>query len=297
MTGTLLTTLEVAERLGLSSWADRPGGSSRRPPAHRADERRLPVHRAGSRRLRRATRRGGRLPAAAPRGRLPERMVRRRGPAEPLAEGPDRSAACLGGRQRDPGAGSPAAPIVEAPAVDFRPPAPPPHPPEPAAGRRPRQHPRAHRRREARRRRPTTARTDLGRTGARAGCAGLRARAGGGRAGARARAGRRLSEPEPRAGRGTGAGRGGIGAQRPSRSRHHEPDPATPAAPAQELARPPAGPGPDLSRQAVLVVQPIVRFRVLRDVTDRSGHHPGDRRRPVGAPGGRRRLLPDQLRR
>jgi hypothetical protein len=37
----------------------------------------------------------------------------------------------------------------------------------------------------------------------------------------------------------------------------------------EAVSRPPAGPGPDLSRQAVLVVQPIVRFRVLRDVTDR----------------------------
>jgi hypothetical protein len=44
-------------------------------------------------------------------------------------------------------------------------------------------------------------------------------------------------------------------------------NPAT--APIEEVSRPPAGPGPDLSRQAVLVVQPIVRFRVLRDLTDR----------------------------
>jgi len=40
-----------------------------------------------------------------------------------------------------------------------------------------------------------------------------------------------------------------------------QPEPVTPA--------PVAAPGPDLSRQALLVVQPVVRFRILRDVADR----------------------------
>jgi hypothetical protein len=52
------------------------------------------------------------------------------------------------------------------------------------------------------------------------------------------------------------------------------PDPAPPAAtetPSQTepVPDPPATVPSDLSRQALLIVQPIVRFRVLRDVTDR----------------------------
>ena len=41
------------------------------------------------------------------------------------------------------------------------------------------------------------------------------------------------------------------------------------------MTAPPQAPGSELSRQALLVVQPVVRFRVLRDVTDRLAAVPG----------------------
>lgn len=263
MTGTLLTILEVAERLGLSSaavtQAVRTGALQ---PTARTNDDFLFTERAVAafaERMAEAAASPLQPPASVTRAEWSGDVDRLNLWLKELTEALPHS---------DAGPSSPAevalVPAVQAPATDFRPPVPSATPPpaalpEPAATGLEPELPAAA---------PVAARSLLERIAA------SQPLAGAGATPSPAEQASAAPEPEPVLQVPGPELEPVTTVTEPEPIPAREPVAAAPA-PVLEGAAPPAGPGSELSRQAVLVVQPIVRFRVLRDVTDRLATIPG----------------------